>query len=215
MPIKIEVFMLNPVFYRMHIHNPFKFVLAFFVFLAATSLHGQVQPPVSTGGSALSVGSAFALYNANLGRNRLDGVTVWADWQPGFLPQVLHGLGLEVEGRDLSIANSSGPPAVSRMDTAGGGPVYTLYRYRNFRPYAKFILSYGSIDWNNPDPFFKHETRTVYAPGGGFEQRVYRRFWFRADYEYQAWAKISGYTIDPQGFSFGVSYHLNRQAAAE
>lgn len=202
--------MLKPVSLVMRIHDRFKFVAAFSMLLAASPLLSQVQPSVATGGSSLSVGSSFALFNADLGKNRLDGVTVWGDWQPKFLPRIPRGLGIELQVRDLSFGTTTAPPAVTRLATFGGGPVYTYHRYPRFRPYAKLIFDYGEIDWANPNPVFKHETRTVYAPGGGFEARVFRQFWFRTDYEYQFWQRINGYMIDPQGFSFGVSYHLNR-----
>ena len=195
----------------------FKFLVSFFFFAAVSPLLCQVRPAVSGGMSSISVGSAFAVYNVDLGPNRMDGVTVWSDWQPGFVPPPFRGIGLELEVRDINMNSSPTAPSVYRMETFGGGPMYTWNRYPRIRPYAKFIMSYGEIDWSNPNPLFRHETRTVYAPGGGFDAHVYRHIWFRADYEYQFWANIAGTpdTINPHGFNFGVSYHLNHLSPEE
>ena len=46
----------------------------------------------------------------------------------------------------------------------------------------------------------------LFAPGLGFEYRIFGPIWARADYEYQDWGTLLGKTFNPQGFTVGVSY---------
>jgi len=102
------------------------------------------------------------------------------------------------------------------LDTAGGGIIYANRHFHNFHPYGKYLISFGGIDWNNPNPHFRHETRTVTAPGLGVDLRVYRAVWIRADYEYQFWPDIAKFmpgthVLNPQGFRLGVVYDFGRR----
>jgi len=79
--------------------------------------------------------------------------------------------------------------------------------------YGKFLIGFGSIDFATYPPHtYTHDTRNVYAPGGGFEYRLHGRLWVRADYEYQLWRPDlsadfpTGATADPQGFTLGFNY---------
>jgi opacity protein-like surface antigen len=144
------------------------------------------------------------------------GGTVWIDYTPNHIPAILYGLGIEAEARDISINRSATQPSNFRLDTAGGGVKYTLHlrRLRDFQPYGKYLVDFGGIDWNNPDPKWQHETRTVMAPGGGFEYRTYRNIFVRADYEYQFWPDIAlmspgGHVLNPQGFTVGAVYDFS------
>jgi hypothetical protein len=90
------------------------------------------------------------------------------------IPSFLSGLGLEIEARDISIGRSSSQLPNYREDTAGGGPIYTWRHYRNFRPYGKYLVQFGSTDSRTGNPTHSHDTRTVYVPGVGLEFRVFR-----------------------------------------
>ena len=95
-----------------------------------------------------------------------------------------------------------------RQDTAGGGPIFTWRHYRNFHPYAKFLIEDGSVDFY-PLPGYSHDTRTLFALGGGFEYRIFRSIWARVDYEYQDWGTLLGNTLNPQGATVGVAYDFS------
>ena len=124
----------------------------------------------------------------------------------------MRGLALEMEARDISLGRSpTQQPHNFREDTAGGGPVYYWRRHRNFQPYAKFMLGYGSIDFEGfkDQPNYKHDSRTIYQEGGGIEYRVFKSLWARGDYSYQEWPHLFGkHTLSPQGFTVGATYEF-------
>ena len=177
----------------------------------------QVGPEGRGGGLPLSVGAGVSDYDVDWGHGRMMGATLWIDAQPVPLPRILNGLGVESEARDISLNRPNTVPSNFRLDTAGGGFTYHLNHFRNLKPYAKFEVDYGSIDWNNPDPRFKHETRNVLAPGGGLDYRILRSVWLRADYEYQSWPDIdklrpnSSHILDPNGLTIGALYDFRRR----
>lgn len=180
---------------------------------AIPHLMAQVAPAGVTGGIPLKVGLGFSNYDVDYGHGRMSGGAIWIDYTPSHIPRILDGLGVEAEARDISIDPSPTQPPNYRLDTVGGGPIYILHirRLRSLQPYGKFLVDYGGIDWNNPDPQYRHETRTVMAPGLGFEYRVYRSIRVRVDYEYQFWPRFAlmspgGHVLNPQGFTVGAVY---------
>ncbi|MFZ0745309.1 MAG: outer membrane beta-barrel protein [Terracidiphilus sp.] len=182
-----------------------KMLLAALVVSAAIPAASQVSPEATGTGVPLTVGVGYSNYYTDWS-GRLEGPEVWADWNFYDRPSFLRGLGIEVEGRDLNYGRSTGQRNL-RQDTVGGGPIYTWRRYDKFHPYAKFLLGYGSIDFNIGVPNYMHDTRTVYAPGGGAEVRVFRNVWVRGSYEYQFWTNFfNGHALNPQGLTIGASY---------
>lgn len=183
------------------------------LFLNPVGKAQTVPSAIQTGGLPITAGLGVSDYDVDWGHGRMLGGTIWIDYMPSRVPSILHGLGLEAEARDISLNHSSTQPANFRLDTAGGGPIYFAHvaRFPNFHPYGKLILSYGGIDWDNPNPQFTHETRTVMAPGLGFDYRLYRSILLRADYEYQFWPDIAPsspgtHVLNPQGFTVGAMY---------
>ena len=82
------------------------------------------------------------------------------------MPPKIHGLGVEVEGRDLNFNRPSGLPKM-RQDTCLAGPIYSMPHYKNFKPYGKFLFGIGSIDFPPTlDPYYTHDTFLVISPGG-------------------------------------------------
>ena len=127
-------------------------------------------------------------------------------------PIFLNGLNIELEGRDVHW-NTGDKPQLFRETTGGGGIMYEWRQFRWFRPYAKGLMSFGSVNFgHNLDPIgtkpYSHDTRTVYAPGAGIEYRVTGDLWVRGDYEYQIWPMLISKTLDPQGYTVGVMYDL-------
>ncbi|MGH9600410.1 MAG: outer membrane beta-barrel protein [Terracidiphilus sp.] len=185
------------------------------LFLATTlPLSSQTVPAGEEGHSPFSVGGGVSNFDVDWGHGRMYGGTLWLDWHPSFVPRILDGIGLEAEARDISIGHSSSQPSNFRLDTGGGGVIYTWRHFRNVRPYAKYLVSLGSFDFRSRDPYYSHDTRTVTAIGGGVEARVFRNVRVRADYEYQFWPDFdlapNGSTLDPQGFTLGAMYDFGR-----
>lgn len=187
-------------------------IAVIFLFFGKICLSQAVPSAHAGKGDGFTIGVGPSGYNVDWGHGRMYGGTVWADWHPHQVPSMFYGLGLELEARDISLNPSSTQPSNFRLDTVGGGLIYNWPHYRNFRPYVKAIISYGSLDFTIPaNPAYTHDSRTVYAAGGGFDYRAYGPLWVRVDYEYQAWpnlfgGKTGGKTLDPQGFTVGVAY---------
>ena len=189
-----------------------KMLLTTLVVSAAIPVCAQVVPEATGAGLPLTVGVGFSNYNSDWS-GYLSGPMFWADWNIYQLPSYLQGLGVEIEGRDLNYARTGSVPNL-RQDTAGGGPIYRLGHYRRFRPYGKFLVDLGSIDFTIAGyPNYTHDTRTVLVPGGGVNYRVFQNVWARADYEYQFWPDLGhGNSLNPRGWTFGVGYDFRGRA---
>src|SRR5579859_6774073 len=180
-----------------------------FLVLAMFPLHAQVRPAATQGGIPVVVGIGGADYSIDWGPGkRMEGITAWADYYPWGMPPKIHGLGAEVEGRDLNFNRPSGLSKM-RQDTALAGPVYQFSHWKNFRPVGKFLLGIGSIDFpaNPKFPYYTHDTFFVTAAAGGMDVRVWHHMWARGDYEYQWWHHTFGPNdLNPNGASFGLVY---------
>jgi opacity protein-like surface antigen len=177
----------------------------------ASSLQAQVPPSaMRRGGLPLEVGAGYSSFDVDWGHGRMGGGTLWANYRLNMLPGGFNGLGVEIEGRDISLGGNSTQSPNFRQDTAGGGLTYSWRRYKNFFPYGKFLVQLGSFDFNLGSPYYTHDTRTVYTPGLGIEYRAHGHIWVRADYEYQTWPLLfrKNNSLNPQGFTGGVAYHF-------
>lgn len=177
------------------------------LFLPAAAARGQVVPSAMAQSGSLTFGTGVTSWDPGLGSGRMLGITVWSDYHPP-LPSRLDGLGLEVQGRDVSWHGSSTEPSIVRQATIGGGPIYNWNRHRSVRPYAKFLANFGGMDFRIPGSTYTHDTRTAIAPGGGVQFRAYQYLWARLDYEYQIWQPMfaPNQHPTPQGFTFGLAW---------
>lgn len=184
-----------------------KMLLAATIVSTAIPTYAQVTPEARAPGIPLTVGVGYSNYATDW-NGRLSGPTLWIDWNFYQGPSLLRGLGIEVEARDLNYDRTGGVPNL-RMDTASGGVTYTWRHYHKLNPYAKFLMGFGSIDFQSNLPHYSHDTRTLYTPGGGLDYRIYRNVWVHGDYEYQFWTDfINHHTLNPQGVTIGVAYDL-------
>lgn len=190
------------------------YILSVCFFTAALPAFSQVAPAYHAQSLQLTVGVGPSSYNVDWGHGPMYGGTIWADWYPGKIQSFAHGLGIEAEARDISLHQNCSPPGFCpqtnmRQDTAGGGVVYNWRLFARFHPYVKFLVEDGSVDFY-PLPGYSHDTRTLLAPGGGFEYRFYGPLLVRADYEYQNWlGKLLGSTLNPEGITVGVAYDFS------
>lgn len=183
-------------------------VLAIFFMCAALSAHAQVTYSAEGGKQPFTIGVGASNFSDDWGikNPRQVGITMWVDWRLPLMPPILDGLGIEFEGRDVNYATPSDIPG-HRMDTALGGPIYQFRRLKHIRPYGKYLMGIGSIDFPSPGATYQHDTRTVYEPGGGVDVRFWNRFSVRAEYDYQFWHKIFGPNdLTPNGFTIGAVY---------
>jgi hypothetical protein len=182
-------------------------VLALSILSVAIPAFSQVAPQYERkGGLPIEVGAGGVSYDVDWGHGRMYGGAAWVDYYPRFMPSFLHGLGIEGEARDISLDEHVTQENM-RQDTGEGGPIYAWLHFRNFHPYAKYLIGDGSVDfWTGPTSNYRHDTRIIRAPGGGLEVHVFRAWWMRADYEYQTWPNLFTKTLDPQGFTVGFAY---------
>lgn len=180
--------------------------------LSAVPAMSQVVPSYQGRSLPISIGFGPSIYNPDWGHGPIWGGTIWGDYYPRFVPPSLHGLGIEVEARDISRGQHLPAQRNIRQDTAGGGPIYSYRRFSSIQPYVKVIVAFGSYDFTTPSPTYSHDTRGLLAPGAGVEGRVYGPVWARVDYEYQMWQKLFQGNPTPEGFTFGVAYSFSSRS---
>ena len=201
--------------------------LAMLLAAPAIAVWAQVVPSAEAGGLPLVAGGGASRFNMDCGPYvggstcYMNGITVWIDWNltrlPG--PELLHGLGVELEGRDLNfelpnfLSNSYvGDKGTNlRQDTGLGGLIYHYRQFRRVRPYGKVLAGLGSMDFPPlpaSPPSYRHDNRTIAAFGGGADIHAWRALWIRADYEYQIWPDLFGLSnsLTPYGVTLGAVY---------
>jgi hypothetical protein len=143
---------------------------------------------------------------------------VWPDYDPGTDNGAIFGLdytrflhwvltpSLELRGKV-----ASGPNVNER--TWGGG-IRGEHRFGNFYPYADFLVSSGTINFNQPiidvsGKLYKSDNSIVYSVGGGVDYDITRHFAARFDYQFEHWNLATTQSFTPQALSIGVVYHLS------
>ncbi len=165
------------------------------------SAEGRGKVPFTVGAGVSNFSDDWGVLNP-----RQTGMSVWVDWRFPHMPRVLNGLGVEFEGRTLQWGTPSYLPG-HRMDTALGGPIYQFRRYKRIRPFGKYLLGIGSIDFPIPGSNYNHDTRVVFEPGVGADLRVWNSISVRGTYDYQFWHQIFGLNdLNPNGFTIGAVY---------
>jgi opacity protein-like surface antigen len=175
----------------------------------STFARGQVMHAAEQGGIPIELFAGPSIWKSNWGSVPNFGYMALADIRPA-LRGKLNGIGVEVEYRDIRFRRS-GQPNNFRQRTMGGGPVYSFPFRNRFRFYGKALLEYGTMDFTFKNfPGYTHDSRAVFAPGGGAQYRLTRNIWTRVDYEYQIWQPMFSATKrpTPNGYTFGISYDL-------
>jgi len=179
---------------------------------AAHPVSAQTVPAAKEGSLPLSVGAGVSYFDPDWKSGMIYGGALWVDYIPKRLPSYLHGLGIEVEARDIRFGRWYAQ-ANLQEDTFGGGAIYSWRHYSKFHPYAKALAAYSTIDFkaSPSNPSYDSDSRAVGILGAGLEYRIFRRVWLRGDYEYDYWGwrnYLSSKDAQPNGFTYGASYHL-------
>ncbi len=191
------------------------FILAALFAVAALPLFAQSSPSAVRGGWPLMFGGGYSSINMDWGHGAdgnpriVNGVTAWLDWYG--VPLFPKGLGIEVEGEHVNWNQPTMPVGLERLriDAGLAGPVYRVRYDQRFDFYVKAMAGFGSIDFP-PVGYYSHDTRTIWAPGGGADVRAWRNFWVRADYEYQFWPQMFGpNALNPHGYTLGLVYDFS------
>jgi hypothetical protein len=187
-------------------------LLSLLLFSSAIPVRAQVTHAGTEGKFPLTVGTAWSNYSIDWGPGRrMDGITVWADWRLRGMPHHLEGLGISVEGQCICW-NSPSVVGHHKMEAGLGGPSYRFQKWTRIRPYGKFLIGFGGIYFDVGDPHYTHDTRTIYAPGGGADVRLWKQLALRTDYEYQFWPNMFPNTINPNGISVGAVWDFGARA---
>ncbi len=189
-----------------------RFIPSLLLVFALAPASSQVNPAATQGGAGgipIMVGIGGADFAIDWGAGtRMEGVTAWVDYFPWGMSPKIHGIGIELEGRDLNFNRPSGIPKM-RQDTGMAGVIYSMPYLNSFRPFGKVMFGIGSIDFppNPAVPYYTHDTFQTIAPAGGIDYRVWGHLWARGEYEYQFWHHTFGsHDLNPNGASFGFLY---------
>ncbi len=190
-----------------------KFAVAGIFLALAIPAFPQAAPSAMQGGLPITFGAAVSTFYTDYSGYE-SGPNVWLDWNLSRGYGLLQGFSIEAQGRDLNYDRTGDNPKL-RETTGEGGPIYHWRHWNRIQPYGKFLLGFGSMDFSNkPGDLYTHDTRTVYASGGGGDFRLWHGLSFRGDYEYQFWPDFfHRHTFNPQGITLGASYDLGRMHA--
>jgi len=190
--------------------------LALLFLLPAFSMWAQVTHAGTEGELPLTVGSGWSNYSIDWGPGtRMDGITVWADWRFRALPSHWKGLGVSVEGQYIAWNIPEGL-GQHKLESGLGGPSYQFQSWHRIRPYVKYLIGFGGMYFVTEDPFYTHDTRVIYAPGGGADVRVWNKLALRIDYEYQYWPNLfRGHTSNPNGVTVGAVWDFGIRSPAQ
>ena len=187
-------------------------VLSLLLVAGAVSARAQVVPSAFARGLSITAGgeaSAFQPDYEGLGvpeesTNRLYGIGAFVDVK--FTPWIQ----IEAEGRWLRFNQLDG----IYEDNYLIGPRLPIYRlrYRRITPYAKVLVGYGRLNFENNVGWGRY---TALAYGGGLDVKLTKRINVRVpDFEYQQWPRwletngAPTASLWPYGFSAGVSYRV-------
>jgi opacity protein-like surface antigen len=163
----------------------------------------QVAPAAYEGGRPIGIGVGFSDYDLDYGPGRrMQGLVVRGG------VGLFHGLGIDGNARSIFMNT---PPQLSRMQqsTFLGGVYYESPSIWRLRPFVRFGMGLGVIEFPSGNPAYSRDSYTVLAPSGGLEYPITRKWYVRAEYEYQFWRQYHGpRDLTPQGATLGVTYYL-------
>jgi hypothetical protein len=178
--------------------------------LLATASTIQAQAPPT----AQKIGdlSAFVLYTRltpDYGPTTNNGVTLGLDYTRYTRWWVKPSI--EVRGK---IANGS-----TVDERSFGGGIRAVKPIRIFRPYADFLISAGSINFHQIDPYilpngqpYTSDSTVTYSFGGGLDIDLSRNFSMRGDYQSERWHldknPATPLDLTPSGWSLGMVYRI-------
>jgi opacity protein-like surface antigen len=169
---------------------------------ASPAARAQAQAAAAGPGSNVLAGGGVSGFESDYDPRKIGGYFAYVDVHPTWR------YGLEGEARYLRLHTDED---VTQTTYLGGVHVYL--RPQAFRPYAKFLIGVGRINF----PFnLGTGSYLALAPGAGIDYVVSDRLTIRAiDFEYQAWPQFTygaahPADLHPYGISVGLSYRINR-----
>lgn len=182
------------------------------VILAAIALSlpvcAQVEPAAGGSPVRLGIGGGIDYWDGNWSHIRRFGPSAWATGE------VWRGLGVIAEGHSMIFGDGTVGDRYKYF-SGEGGMVYNYHHWRKFTPFAKGEIGFAGLSFpHKPTATYTHDTRTTWAIGGGFEYKLWKRVWTRADFTYDNfpdfYSPVTGGhpTLNPSGVTLGFTYHI-------
>jgi opacity protein-like surface antigen len=146
--------------------------------------------------ASLQVGAGFSNANTDYVPNRVNGATIYADYD------FFHHLGLEGEFRYLKDGRTN-----IYEKTYEVGPRYSR-SYGRFSPYVKGLYGRGVFNFTYRGERTANLAYNLVAVGGGVDYRLLRHISVRGEYEYQHWFGFPLHGLTPSAVTVGAAYHF-------
>ena len=181
------------------------FLATSFFLLSPLNLSAQANPAAAKIGDISTFVAVSRIWPDYGGAN--NGFTFGADYTHYILRLPV------VPSLEFRVKKSSGQ-AVD--ETTVGGGIRVERTIKNYRPYATFLVSKGTIHYNFSNPYTPHPTgqpytqdgSIVYSPGLGLDYDLTYNWAVRADYQFESWTLGNTLPLTPRALTIGVLYRV-------
>jgi opacity protein-like surface antigen len=164
---------------------------------ASVLTYGQAKPTATRTGS-LQVGAGFSNANTDYLPNRVNGTTIYADWD------FYHHLGVEGEFRYIKDGKTNVYEKTYEI-----GPRYSRTYHGRFSPYAKALYGRGVFNYTYQKQTIANLAYNMLGLGGGLDYKVLPFLNVRGEYEYQRWFGFLPNGLTPSVVTIGAAYRFH------
>jgi opacity protein-like surface antigen len=144
------------------------------------------------------VGAGFSSANTDYLPKRVNGTTIYADWD------FYHHFGLEGEFRYIKDGKTN-----IYEKTYEIGPRYSRTYHERFSPYAKALYGRGVFNFTYRNQTIANLAYNMVGFGGGLDYKALRFLNVRAEYEYQRWFGFPPNGLAPSVITIGAAYRFH------
>jgi opacity protein-like surface antigen len=162
---------------------------------APVFLHAQARP-TAVRTASVQVGAGFSNANTDYLPNRVNGLTIYADYD------FFHHLGIEGEFRYIKDGGTN-----IYEKTYEIGPRYSR-TYGRFSPYVKGLYGRGVFNFTYRGEQTANLAYNLIGVGGGVDYRLLRFLNLRGEYEYQHWFDFPPNGLTPSVVTIGAAYRF-------
>lgn len=159
-------------------------------------LHAQAIP-TATRKSSIQVGAGFSNANTDYLPNRVNGTTIYGDWD------FYHHLGVEGEFRYIKDGKTNVYEKTYEI-----GPRYSRTYHGRFSPYVKGLYGRGVFNFTYLGQTTANLAYNLVAVGGGLDYKALRFLNLRGEYEYQHWFGFPPNGLTPSVVTVGAAYRF-------
>jgi len=180
--------------------------VAFFYAMLSLALPGNLQAqanPAASKTADISVFGTYSRVSPDYGPQTNNGYTFGANYT-----RYMHWF----VNPSLEFRAKIAPGTTVDEKTFGGG-IRVERQFKKFHPYADFLISAGTIDFQFPNidvrgKLYKSDDSIVYSTGGGLDYDITSQWAAKADYQFEHWSLGTNQTLTPGVLSFGVVYRI-------